>query len=117
MGQVEGLEGKRREQWTVLVEEYAASGQSQRRFCRERGIGQSTLRYWRRRLELEIGAQGQRRAAGPGLIPVKVLADGPATGGGAEVVVIACSGVRIAVGRDFDAGTLRRVLAVVEAAS
>ena len=44
-------EQRSREQWAALVKEHAASGQSQRAFCAARGIGQSTLRYWRRRLQ------------------------------------------------------------------
>ncbi len=62
----------------MLAQEYEASGQSQRQFCAEHGIGQSNLRYWRWRLEQKAGtgdAPGARRVR---LIALKVLDEAPA---------------------------------------
>jgi hypothetical protein len=43
MTQIQRLERRAPEEWAALVKEYEASGQSQRGFCAERGIGQSKL--------------------------------------------------------------------------
>ena len=68
-------EQRRREQWARLVKEHEASGQSQRAFCAERGIGQSTLRYWCRRLKED--ARSGERGAGARLVPVRVREQAP----------------------------------------
>ena len=73
MGQAENGERRTPQQWARLVEEYEASGQSQRRFCAEHGIGQSSLRYWRRRLEQGAEAQNAQGATGLRLVAVKVI--------------------------------------------
>jgi len=104
------------QQWATLVQEYEASGESQRAFCAERGIGQSSLRYWRRRLEEgrdNAGAPGARTAR---LVAVKLIEETPALAASGLVVVTA-RGVRIEVARDFDAAVLARVVAALEAAA
>jgi transposase-like protein len=103
------------EQWTRLVGEYEASGHSQRRFCAEHAIRQSSLRYWRRRLEQGSGAEGGQVSPGIRLVPVKVIEDAPALAD-SGLVVVAPRGVRVQIARGFDAGTLARVLATLEAA-
>jgi hypothetical protein len=46
--------GRRRPaDWQRLMEEFAASGQTQRAFCDGRGVAYSTFCYWRRRLRKE----------------------------------------------------------------
>ena len=39
------------EKWQNLIEDFKASGKSQRVWCRERGIKRSTLRYWLERTD------------------------------------------------------------------
>ena len=39
------------EKWQNLIEDFKASGKSQRVWCREQGIKRSTLRYWLRRTD------------------------------------------------------------------
>lgn len=103
------------EQWAALVAEYAASGQSQRAFCAARGIGQSGLRYWKRRLEQEGATQDRAPARGTRLVPIKLVADTPVrTDSG--LAVVSRGGIRVQIARDFDAPTLARVLATLEAA-
>ena len=116
MGQAENGERRRQQQWAKLVEEYEASGQSQRRFCAEHGIGQSSLRYWRRRLEQGSGAEGAQVARGVRLVALKVLDDASALAD-SGLVVVSRRGVRVEIARGFDAGTLARVLATLEAAA
>jgi len=110
--------GERRtpQQWARLVEEYEVSGHSQRRFCTEHGIGQSSLRYWRRRLEQGSGAEGGQASPGVRLVALKVLDDAPARAD-SGLVVVSPRGVRVEIARGFDTATLARVLATLEAAA
>ena len=116
MGQADN--GKRRtpQRWARLVEEYEASGQSQRRFCAGHGIGQSSLRYWRRRLEQGSGAEGGQASPGVRLVALKVLDDAPALAD-SGLVVVSPRGVRVEIARGFDTATLARVLATLAAAA
>jgi len=115
VGEAENPERKTPEQWARLVEEYEASGQSQRRFCAEHGIGQSSLRYWRRRLEQRAGAGDAQASPGVRLVALKVPDDAPALAD-SGLVVVSPRGVRVQIARGFDAGTLARMLATLEAA-
>jgi transposase-like protein len=96
-----------------LVKEHEASGQSQRAFCAERGIGQSTLRYWRRRLEED--ARSGERGAGARLVAVRVREQAPVEGV-SGVSLVAGNGVRIELAPGFDTRTLERVLAALRTA-
>lgn len=113
MTQAQRPERRTPEQWMALVEEYEASGQSQRRFCAERGIGQSTLRYWRRRLQGD--GLGRDRIAAARLVPVKVYED-ERSQANSGLTLVAGNGLRIEVAPGFDIATLERVLATLEAA-
>ncbi len=115
MGPAENGERRTPQQWAGLVQEYGASGQSQRQFCAEHGIGQSSLRYWRRRLEQGSGAEGAQGATGVRLVALKVVDESPALAD-SGLVVVSTRGVRVQIARGFDAGTLARVLATLAAA-
>jgi transposase-like protein len=100
------------EQWAELMRDFKLSGQSQRAFCAERGIGQSTLRYWRRRLEQRSGEAPVAVPQGPRLVPLELLEEhAPLTADSG--VRILTGGVRIEVTRHFDAGVLRGVVAAL----
>lgn len=114
MTQVQRPERRSPQHWAAVVKEYTTSGQSQRQFCGERGIGQSSLRYWRRRLGQGPSAESAQTGMGTRLVAVKVFEDTPALAH-SGLVVVARGGVRIEVARDFDAGTLARVVASLEA--
>jgi transposase len=95
-----------------LVAEYETSGLSRTAFCLKSGLSLSTLARYRSRRQqttsnapeakqwLSVEVRGHEIAAG----------DGKSSG----LSVVLPSGRRIEVGRDFDAGTLSRLLAVVE---
>jgi len=103
------------QQWAALVEAYKDGKESQRAFCAEHGIGQSSLRYWLRRLELEAGASPATLADRPRLVPVHLIEQETPQAAGSGVAVIMSGGVRIEVKRHFDAEVLRRVVATLEA--
>lgn len=115
MGQAGNGERRTPQQWARLVEEYEGSSQSQRRFCAEYGIGQSSLRYWRRRLGRGAGTEDAQGATGARLVAVKVREDASALAD-SGLVVVAARGVRVQIALGFDAATLARVLATLEAA-
>jgi putative transposase len=45
-----------RETWQRLVDEHAASGQTQRAFCAQRGISLASFGNWKRRLATEAAS-------------------------------------------------------------
>ena len=95
-----------------LVAEYETSGLDRTVFCQQRGLSLSTLARYRRRQRQMAG----EAADGNGWLAVEVSSATAATGGerSSGLAVWLPSGQRIEVSRGFDAGTLQRLLAVVE---
>jgi hypothetical protein len=97
----------------ALVAEFASSGLKREAFCRQRGLAVATLDKYRRRV-----LRGPRSGGGT-LLPVEVVssagrdADGDA-GRESVLTVESRSGRRIEVRRGFDAGTLERLLTVLD---
>ena len=56
----------RAQQWETVVQECAASGLSNREFCRQRGIPEKSFYYWQRKLRQQIV-----ESAAPQLVPVE----------------------------------------------
>ncbi len=97
----------------ALVAEFEASGLMREAFCQQRGLAVGTLDKYRRR------AHAGRRSSGGPLLPVEVVwstAQNPNsdTGGDGVLVVELRSGRRIEVHRGFDAGTLERLLTILD---
>jgi len=93
-----------------LVAEYEASGLSCVEFCRKRGLSLATLgRYRKRQAHGEV-------VAGDRWVAVELSGGRPALGSGANsgLAVALPGGVRIEVGRGFDASTLRQLLGALE---
>ncbi len=107
MSEEVSCEQSKAEQWAEWVKAYEASGESQRAFCARSGIGQSTLRYWRRRLK--EGAGEGRGNGGARWVAVKLCEDG-AAGKASGLSVVAGKGLRIEVARGFDVATLERLV-------
>ncbi len=98
-----------REEIAELIASYRQSGQRQREFCQQRSIGLSTLQNYLRR-ERTTGQQKRRR-----LLEVEVVAKtSTAARETPELQLIAPNGYRIAVGFEFKAEALLRLLEVVE---
>jgi hypothetical protein len=96
-----------------LVAEYEASGLTRGGFCQQRGLSVAALDKYRRRVQTWA-----RLGAGP-IVPVEVVwstTQDPNSdrGRGGVLVVELRSGRRIEVGRGFDAGTLERLLTVLD---
>ena len=56
----------RAQQWEMVVQECAASGLSNREFCRQRGIAEKSFYYWQRKLRRQIV-----ESASPQLVPLE----------------------------------------------
>ncbi|HMG01764.1 MAG TPA: hypothetical protein VK596_01450 [Edaphobacter sp.] len=97
-----------------LVLEFEQSGLTRKAFCQRHGIAQHTLDYYRHQ-------RRSRQGAGSGLIvPVELLEPGMASvgtsiSGRAPLAVVLTSGRRIEVKDGFDAGLLKKLVAVLEA--
>ena len=59
----------RAQHWAMVVQECAASGLSNREFCRQRGIAEKSFYYWQRKLRQQIV-----ETAAPHLVPLEPVA-------------------------------------------
>jgi hypothetical protein len=97
----------------ALVAEFEASGLMRAAFCQQRGLAVGTLDKYRERVH------GGRQSGGECFVPVEVVpstardVNRVAVRDGALVVELR-SGRRIEVCRGFDAGTLERLLTVLD---
>jgi hypothetical protein len=97
--------------WRRMVREWRASGLSVRAFCKQRDVPQASFYGWRRTL-------AERDAEPRPFVPVHVVPDEKAVEGdgtpasGLELRLPHDRVVRI--GQGFDAGTLQRLLALLE---
>src|SRR5580700_9881208 len=97
------------DQWRERIAAQERSGLSVRRFCKEQGIAEHLLFYWRKRL------RGQRP---PAPVRFALVERGAASAGGVaepglELVMNTGEGLRI--GSGVDQATLRTVLAALRA--
>ena len=98
-----------REERAELMASYRQSGQRQREFCQQRGIGLSTLQNYLRRERTE-GQHKHRR-----LLEVEVVAKRSRAARETQALeLIVPNGYRIAVGSEFRTEALLRLLEVVE---
>jgi hypothetical protein len=99
-----------RQEVDQLVTEYETSGLSRDEFCRERGLGLSTLDRYRTR------RKRQGPAGSSALLAVEVFGQAPAAiaGTGSGLAVVLRGGRRIEVGRGFDTGALAQLVRVLE---
>jgi hypothetical protein len=93
-----------------LAVEYEASGLSQTEFCQQRDLPLKTLGRYLTRYRKQT-AQGNEPHKPQRFVAVEVA--GPR--GGGELTVLLSSGLRVEVKPGFDAGTLRQLIAVLEA--
>lgn len=105
--------------WRELIRQRSESGQRRVDFCRERGITTDSMKYWERKMERASMGLGRsvRPAVGGGFVGVQI-APGPEWAErerlGREGVLSAwVGGVRLEIGRGFDAELLRGVVDVL----
>lgn len=93
-----------------LVAEFESSGLNRIDFCRDRGLGLSTLARYRRRREQQAPAGRNTMLA----VEVSGRVAGPVAATGSALAVVLRGGRRVEVGRGFDAGTLEQLVHVLE---
>ena len=86
----------RAQQWEMVVQECAASGLSNREFCRQRGIPEKSFYYWQRKLRQQIV-----ESAAPQLVPLEPVTESE------DLLQIQYRGadLRLPAGVDMDAVT------------
>ncbi len=89
--------------WSKLIAEQEAGRQKVRPFCRERGIGEASFYYWRKRLRNSDTVRFALLETTP--------ADTGSTASALELVL--GNGERLRIGNEVDAATLRMVLEAV----
>ena len=97
----------------ALVAEYEASGLMREAFCQQRGLPVGTLDKYRRRVRERLPSNGGS------VLPVEVVWStaqntNKDTGRDSVLVVELRGGRRVEVRRGFDAGTLERLLTVLD---
>jgi transposase-like protein len=106
-------------EWRRLLLELAQSGEGEGRFCRRHGVRPATLKWWRWRLacgglpEAESALAGGSGAAQFTEIRWRGSEAGGCTEAGFELRW--GDGLTLRIPSEFDAGALRRLLAVLEA--
>ena len=92
----------------ALVAEFEASGLVREAFCQQRGLAVGTLDKYRQRVHQGL------QSGGGNLIAVEVASTAHGANSDSVLVVELRNGRRIEVGRGFDAGTLERLLSVLD---
>jgi hypothetical protein len=108
--------GKKRDRgkerfWRTRVRQWRRSGLAVRAYCEEHELSEQSFYAWRRTL-------AGRDAEPVRFVPVRVTPESgpPSTAGGSTggLELVVGSGRLLRIGADFDAGTLQRLLAVLE---
>ena len=111
--------------WREIMRRWERSGLTQAEFCRGESLSLSAFRWWRSELkrrdrrrprQQSAGRNGNRSAPGESisLIPVEVIASTADKTRNGFLEVVLRGERRIRVGSDFDAGTLERMIALLE---
>ena len=97
----------------ALVAEFESSGLMRQEFCRQRGLAIGTLDKYRRRVHGGARSMGGTMVAVE-VVPTRAPEASRAVDQDSSFVVESRSGRRIEVRRGFDAGTLERLLTVLD---
>jgi hypothetical protein len=103
-----------RRKWQKLISEQEQSGQSVAAFCRERELGASHFWWWKKRLRTPLTkfVEGAEPASSEEVQARPAADPRPASEGRVEVVLR--NGRSLWIGRGFDAGHVRSLVAVLE---
>jgi len=93
--------------WQGLVSEQAQSGQSAAAYCRERNLSAPQFYWWKKQLRESLAAR---------FVPVQVAECTTDATGDSRIELRLQNGRSLMIGRGFDPGHVRALLAVVEAA-
>ena len=106
-----GWRQRSRNEWQRLVAGWPRSGLSQQEYCARHGISVGSLQRWRR-IFTEDAVPGSRGSSPVSeFVPVTLVGE-PATPN-AELTLVLSDGLRLEVGAQCQAETLKRVLSVL----
>ncbi len=104
--------GDKKRQWQVHVKALHQSGLSRAEYCRQNDLSYHALTYWQHKL-----GKDKESIQPQALVPVTFQVEPEriySTGNRAGLHVILSSPLSIAVGDNFSAGTLQRLLVALE---
>jgi transposase len=106
MSKGKARDSRKEEYWRGVIDDWRGSGLSARAFCRQQAVSEASFYCWRRELQ-------KRDASRAAFVPVRLLtAEVTAATAGIDLLLPGQRTVRVSA--DFDAATLRRLLAVLE---
>jgi transposase len=104
---VEKQGASKKDQWRERIADQQGSGLSVREYCKQQGVGEHALYYWRKRM------RDQQQPMRFAFVERAAARQEPAAEAGLELVL--ASGERLRIGTGVDAMTLRTVLSVLRA--
>ena len=108
-----GWRQRSRGEWQRLVAGWPRSGLTQQAYCTRHGISVGSLRRWRRILSEHAAPRLKTVAPATEFVPVRLVGDAsapPAT----ELTLVLSDGLRLEIGPECRAETLKRVLGVLQ---
>ena len=109
-----GWRQRSRDEWQRLVAGWPRSGLTKEVYCARHGISVGSLQRWRR-IFAEDAAPPRPQVTAPAteFMPVTLVGDAPAAPG-SELTLVLSDGLRLEIGAQCRAETLKRVLAVLQ---
>jgi len=98
----------KRRTWKQHLADWQSSGFTQTDYCRAHGLKPHQFTYWKRRF--------QQTATQPRFLPVGVVDPAPPESVvvPSPLTIVAGNGIRIHIGDDFNAATLKRLLVTLD---
>lgn len=109
--------------WAELIAAWESSGSSARAFAEERGIAESSLRWWKSELARRARQEPARRSPGPrergtpSVAIARVVRTRESAPAARSELVVVVGAARIAVERGFDAAHLQAVVRALREAT
>ena len=107
-----GWRQRRRSEWQRLVGGWPRSGLTQEAYCARHGISVGSLQRWRRILAEDTGPSSLASSPVSEFVPVTLVGASPAAAA-AELTLVLSDGLRLEIGAQCPAETLKRVLGVL----
>jgi len=107
-----GWRQRSRSEWQRLVGGWPRSGLTQEAYCARHGISVGSLQRWRRILAEDDAPQVKAAAPATEFVPVRLVGDAPMAPV-VELTLVLSDGLRLEIGPECRAETLKRVLGVL----
>jgi transposase len=108
-----GWRQRSRNEWQRLVAGWPRSGLTQEVYCARHGISVGSLQRWRRILAEDAAPRSRVTAPATEFMAVTLVGDAPAAPA-AELTLVLSDGLRLEIGPQCRADTLKRVLDVLQ---